>query len=133
MRHWNETYKNSMSLILLFLLHNSFVAVEAFAPTTSTTRNTIVPNKVLIRRQRSHFGIHQSRTEASSSSSSLHATATLDFPKDGGSGSVSSAKMVPNVQEEEEDVKVGVLLLNLGGPEKSEDVEGKCRQTSSAQ
>jgi hypothetical protein len=28
-------------------------------------------------------------------------------------------------EEAQEDVKIGVLLLNLGGPEKSEDVEGE--------
>ena len=63
------------------------------------------------------------------SSSSLFAATTLD----GGSiSSGNSGVSLPpplstqqNSAKKEDDVKVGVLLLNLGGPEKTDDVEGE--------
>lgn len=37
----------------------------------------------------------------------------------------SSTSTNSDSMKKEDDVKVGVLMLNLGGPEKTEDVEGK--------
>jgi hypothetical protein len=55
-------------------------------------------------------------------------TTTLD-PRTGGSDVFDSDNYVEEnnlqgQQEQQQDIKVGVLLLNLGGPEKTQDVEG---------
>jgi hypothetical protein len=66
------------------------------------------------------------------SSSRLSVSAGLPFDANrlnGGSSKNNKAGFIsvesPTSKNSENDSKVGVLLLNLGGPEKTEDVEGK--------
>ena len=69
---------------------------------------------------------HRTFTSTSTSSSRLFASTTID--------TLSSIPIYDSGTRSDEvkegsaqDVKVGVLLLNLGGPEKTEDVEGTLR------
>lgn len=52
----------------------------------------------------------------------LQASTTIDIT--GASPSFDILDKSGQAQEKEDDLNVGVLLLNLGGPEKTQDVEG---------
>lgn len=52
----------------------------------------------------------------------LQASTTIDIT--GASPSFDILDKSGQAQETEDDLNVGVLLLNLGGPEKTQDVEG---------
>ena len=60
------------------------------------------------------------------------AASTMVLPGGGGESSIIEGEDVvvdgslSASGDEDGDAKIGVLLLNLGGPEKSEDVEGTC-------
>lgn len=56
--------------------------------------------------------------------SPLQASTTIDIT--GASPSFDILDKLGQAQETEDDLNVGVLLLNLGGPEKTQDVEGVC-------
>ncbi len=71
----------------------------------------------------------QGQSQGGESNSRLYASTTIDtmsslpnYGSDSRSANVQSGK-----DDSAQDVKVGVLLLNLGGPEKTEDVEGKSK------
>ena len=59
---------------------------------------------------------------SSRNENALSATAAIGYTSNYG---LTGMESVQEEEEAQEDVKIGVLLLNLGGPEKSEDVEGE--------
>ena len=74
-----------------------------------------------------------SSTKGRNSFQSIQKTSSLNvatgIPMDGSFGSGGFVPVVGTGTEttNDNDSKVGVLMLNLGGPEKTEDVEGKLR------
>lgn len=70
--------------------------------------------------------IQQPRRKLSSSSSSLNVATSLEQPSFPSSMNIQSSvhDSSTNNDKAEDDVNVGVLMLNLGGPEKTDDVEG---------
>jgi hypothetical protein len=74
-----------------------------------------------------HHPPMQQRQLATSSQLSVAAGLPFDANRLNGASSIGGFISVesPTSKNSENDSKVGVLLLNLGGPEKTEDVEGK--------
>jgi hypothetical protein len=122
---------NAVALMVALGLTRSAV-VDAFVVPNSNSH----PNYALRQRTATATalaaaakGKGDNQSQGSESNSRLYASTTIDtmsslpnYGSDSRSANVQSGK-----DDSAQDVKVGVLLLNLGGPEKTEDVEGKSK------
>jgi hypothetical protein len=119
---------NAVALMVALGLTRSTV-VDAFVVPNSNSH----PNYALRQRTATALAAAKGKGNIQSmggeSNSRLYASTTIDtmsslpnYGSDSRSANVQSGK-----DDSAQDVKVGVLLLNLGGPEKTEDVEGKSK------
>ena len=94
---------------LLALLLSDVSRVDAFAPSSSCVSSSMTASA------------SPSQKHVSSRTSQLNVASSL--PLNGFQPNTNNGLEVAD-SNDQNDSKVGVLLLNLGGPEKTEDVEG---------
>ena len=114
-----------------FHIIGSGTGTRAMAPTPTLTTSALIRNINYSNcNSNSNSNSNSNCNNDERNQSSLFASTTMDGNSSIGGGIALPTSVVGNSnqqassQSDRTDVKVGVLFLNLGGPEKTEDVEG---------
>lgn len=115
-----------LSLTSFFLLINSTNGFQIGSSTITTTTNIRSTNHKYNAKEQQHEHRHSLLFASTTMDGNIGSLPPSVVGKSSSSQSTSSSSSSsPQHSMDTDELKVGVLLLNLGGPEKTDDVEGK--------